>query len=384
MDLSTPLRSARSIREGKQTLAMTTGRKNAMAHVRSRWPRFDRIKPMQNIIDNLKEDLATVKDAGDIKSIYDKYLGKSGIIKDELSRLKDLSPEERRTKGPEIQAIQREAQELINARQGELGSQVSEQILEEQEEQIGHCSVKVGHLHPITKTIRMINRLFEEMGYSIIEGPEIETDEYCFQRLNVPLDHPARDMQDSLYIEEPNILLRTQTSSIEAHVLQDFKPPFKVVVPGRVYRNEKVSKSNHFIFHQYQAVVVLEKTSLKDLLGTFNHMFKKLYGDDVVVRYRNKYYPEVEPGVGLDMQCFSCKGVGCPLCKGVGWIEMGGAGMIHPKVLEMAGINKDKWMGFAFGLGLDRWVMAKYKIKDIRTLLGGNLAYRMDRDENSL
>lgn len=336
------------------------------------------------LITKINFDLKEAHDTSQIKSVYDKYLGKSGIIKEELSKLKNLSPEERRLRGPEIQALQKQAQELINHRQQEIGSEVEELLLDEQKEDIGYCSPKIGHLHPITKTIRMINRLFEEMGYSIMEGPEIETDEFCFQRLNVPLDHPARDMQDSLYVEEPNILLRTQTSSIEAHVLQDYKPPFKVVVPGRVYRNEKVSKSNHFIFHQYQAVVVLEKTSLKDLLGTFNHLFKKLYGDNVVVRYRNKYYPEVEPGVGLDMQCFSCKGKGCPLCKGVGWIEMGGAGMIHPKVLEMAGINKDKWMGFAFGLGLDRWVMAKYKIKDIRTLLGGNLAYRMDRDENTL
>jgi phenylalanyl-tRNA synthetase alpha chain len=163
--------------------------------------------------------------------------------------------------------------------------------------------------------------------------------------------------------------------------LANYKPPFKIVSPGRVYRNESVNKSNHFIFHHYQGVVVVEKTSLKDLFGILDVLFRKMYGPDVVVRYRNKYYPEVEPGVGPDMQCFSCHGAGCPLCKGVGWIEMGGAGMIHPRVMQKAGIDTEKWMGFAFGLGLDRWVMAKYKITDIRTLLGGNLGYKYYENE---
>jgi phenylalanyl-tRNA synthetase alpha chain len=220
------------------------------------------------------------------------------------------------------------------------------------------------------------------MGYSIMDGPEIEQDEFCFQRLNVPSDHPARDMQDTIYIKEPEFLLRTQTSSIESRTLANCKPPFKIVSPGRVYRNESVNKSNHFVFHHYQGVVVAEKTNLKDLFGTFDVLFKKMYGENVITRYRNKYYPEVEPGVGPDMQCFNCHGKGCALCKGVGWIEMGGAGIIHPNVMKMAGIDNKKWTGFAFGLGLDRWVMAKYKITDIRTLLGGNLGYKYYENES--
>ncbi len=183
-------------------------------------------------------------------------------------------------------------------------------------------------------------------------------------------------MQDSIYIHEPDYLLRTQTSSIEARLLSQEKPPFKAAFPGKTYRNEKVTKSNHFIFHQYQGVAVDKNINLKDLIGTFDLLFKELYGPDVIVRYRCKYYPEVEPGMGLDLQCFNCHGSGCPVCKGAGWMEMGGAGIIHPKVLEMAGIDPKTWRGFAFGLGLDRWVMAKFNIKDIRTLLGGNLAYK--------
>lgn len=203
------------------------------------------------------------------------------------------------------------------------------------------------------------------------------TDEYNFKRLNVPINHPARDMQDSIYIKEPEVLLRTQTSTIESYLLQSHSRqlPIRVAFPGSVFRNEKVNRSNHFVFHQYQAVVVDKGITMKDLLGTMDLMFKTLYGSDVVVRYRCKYYPEVEPGVGPDMQCFSCHGSGCPICKYAGWIEMGGAGMIHPKVLEMAGIDpKMVWICFWHGTrSLDN---GPKNIKDIRTLLGGNLAYK--------
>ncbi|HBP50972.1 MAG: Phenylalanine-tRNA ligase alpha subunit [Candidatus Shapirobacteria bacterium GW2011_GWE1_38_10] len=237
---------------------------------------------------------------------------------------------------------------------------------------------KVGHLHPITQTERQLNEVFRKLGFSIYSSPEIVTDEFNFTRLNVPQNHPARDMQDTIYIKEPEYLLRTQTSTIESYLLQAESKnlPIRTAFPGSVYRNEKVNRSNHFVFHQYQAVVVDKGITMKDLIGTMDLMFKTLYGSKVVVRYRCKYYPEVEPGVGPDMQCFSCHGRGCPLCKYAGWIEMGGSGMIHPKVLEAAGIDPKIWTGFAFGMGLDRWTMAQNDIKDIRTLRGGNLAYK--------
>jgi len=237
---------------------------------------------------------------------------------------------------------------------------------------------KIGHLHPITQTERELNAVFKKLGFSVYNSPEIVTDEFNFEGLNVPKDHPARDMQDSIYIKEPEYLLRTQTSAIEAYLLKEKSKnlPIRAAFPGSVFRNEKVNRSNHFVFHQYQAVVVDKGITMKDLIGTMDLMFKTLYGPDVVVRYRCKYYPEVEPGVGPDMQCFSCHGKGCPLCKYAGWIEMGGSGMIHPKVLEKAGIDPKIWSGFAFGMGLDRWTMAQKNIKDIRTLMGGNLAYK--------
>lgn len=336
------------------------------------------------IIDRLKNELNNITLPDDLKSLWKKYLGKEGEVKLMLKKIAKMSQEERSVQGPIIQEIYKVTEALFREKEKFLNQKGNSNDLKKQEENLGYEISKIGHLHPITQTIRMLNKIFMDMGYSIMDGPEIEVDEFCFQRLNVPSDHPARDMQDTLYIKEPNVLLRTQTSSVEAHVLETYKPPFKVVCPGRVYRNEKVNKSNHFIFHHYQGIVVMEKVSLKDLFGTINHLFKKIYGPDVKIRFRNKYYPEVEPGVGPDMQCFNCRGKGCSLCKGLGWIEMGGAGIVHPNVLSRARIDNKKWMGFAFGLGLDRWVMAKYNITDIRTLLGGSLGYKYYENENTL
>ena len=329
-----------------------------------------------DIADDVTYALKEIHTQEELGSLKRAYVGKAGKLKTLFQSINTLSTEEKRTKGKELNTLQTRLTELFVQKEKELSETSEETILAEEKEFLSHQSIKLGHTHPVTETVRLMNHIFTTMGYSIMEGPEVETDEFCLQRLNVPPNHPARDMQDTIYIKEPDILLRSQTSSVEARVLATYKPPFKVVIPGRVYRNEKVNKSNHFIFHQYQGVVVLEKTSLKELFGTFTHLFKAMYGEDVVIRYRYKYYPEVVPGAGPDMQCFQCKGKGCSLCKFVGWIEMGGSGMIHPHVLTAAGLDPEKWMGFAFGLGLDRWVMAKYNIGDIRSLLGGDIAYQ--------
>ena len=338
----------------------------------------------KGILVELKQKIKKVKSDQELRALWQKYLGKNGVLKGLFKKLGSLSDGEKRKQGPLLQKLQTDFMEIFKKKEADLKELVYAEKLKADREALDFKVPKIGHLHPLTMTIRELNSIFLSMGYSIMDGPEIETDEYCLKRLNVPADHPARDMQDTIYIQQPDILLRTQTSSIESRLLQDYKPPIKVVSPGRVYRNEKVNRSNHFMFHQYQGVVVLPEVSLKDLFGTFTTVFRKMYGPDVVVRYRNKYYPEVEPGVGPDMQCFSCKGKGCPICKGVGWIEMGGAGIIHPNVLKMAGIDPKKWKGFAFGLGLDRWAMAKYNIKDIRTLLGGSLAYKYYENESTL
>jgi len=337
---------------------------------------------MKNLVDLLKADLASARLVNDTEKIWRQYFGDSGSIKLALKEIKNLTVAEKKIKMPLMKQLYQEALDLFKAKENLLKGDKLKSELEAGAEELNYDLPKIGHLHPITKTIREMNQLFTRLGFSIMDGPEIEEDEYCFQRLNVPFDHPARDMQDTIYIKEPNVLLRTQTSSIEARVLENYKPPFKIVSPGRVYRNENVNKSNHFIFHQYQAAAVLNEASLKDLFGVFNVLLKKMYGPEVIVRYRNKYYPEVEPGAGIDLRCFNCQGKGCPICKGIGWMEIGGAGIIHPNVMKKAGIDAKKWQGFAFGLGLDRLVMAKYNITDIRTLLGGNLGYKYYENES--
>jgi phenylalanyl-tRNA synthetase alpha chain len=217
--------------------------------------------------------------------------------------------------------------------------------------------------------------IFKHLGFSIMEGPEIETDIYNFEKMNLPKDHPARSLQDVLYIEEPEILLRSQTSSVEAHSLENLKPPVRVVVAGKCYRFENVNASNNSMFYQFQGVALQKGLSMADLKGTLYYFAKEFFGKDRKIRFRCKYYPEVEPSAGLDLDCPFCKGKGCTVCKGRGWMEMLGCGMIHPNILKGFGYNTNEISGFAFGMGLDRIVMDRFKIKDIRSLYNGDIKY---------
>ena len=325
-------------------------------------------------IDNVATDT-------ELENLRIEIFGRNGKINQLFSEIRNVAPENRKQFGADLNQLKTELEEKLKNKSNHVetlhATSLPPKEIYDPKSTIYQLP-KVGHLHPITQTERQLNAVFKKLGFSVYNSPEIVTDEFNFERLNVPQEHPARDMQDSIYIKEPEYLLRTQTSAIEGYLLaQKSKDlPIRAVCPGAVFRNEKVNRSNHFVFHQYQAVVVDKNVTMKDLIGTMNLMFKTLYGDQAVVRYRCKYYPEVEPGVGPDMQCFACHGKGCPLCKYAGWIEMGGSGMIHPKVLQAAGIDSNVWSGFAFGMGLDRWTMAQKHIKDIRTLMGGNLAYK--------
>ena len=330
---------------------------------------------LETIKNQYQAKILNLKTDKELETLRIELFGRNGLINDLFSKIKDISNEEKKQYGADLNQLKTELEELLK------NQTVSKTEKKDLTLEIGNSEIKlpkIGHLHPVTQTERQLNEVFRKLGFSIYNSPEIVTDEFNFTRLNVPKDHPARDMQDSIYIKEPEYLLRTQTSTIESYLLKAKSKdlPIRAAFPGSVFRNEKVNRSNHFVFHQYQAVVVYKNITMKDLIGTVDLMFKTLYGPDVVVRYHAKYYPEVEPGVGPDMQCFNCHGVGCPLCKYAGWIEMGGSGMIHPKVLEAAGIDSKIWSGFAFGMGLDRWTMAQKNIKDIRTLMGGNLAYK--------
>ncbi len=234
---------------------------------------------------------------------------------------------------------------------------------------------RIGHLAPDTRVIRQMNAFFTYHGYSVAEGPDIETEEFNFERTNLPKDHPARDLQDTIYIESPDVLLRTHTSSVEARLLSAQKPPLRFVVPGVSFRNEIVNVSNHAVFYQYQGVCLDRDVSMANLKATLQGFAKFIYGPAVETRFRCKYYPEVEPGAGLDILCTFCRGGGCGICKGRGWLEILGSGMIHRRVLEKCGLDANVWSGFAFGMGLDRIIMSKFGINDIRKLHNGELVF---------
>jgi len=234
---------------------------------------------------------------------------------------------------------------------------------------------KSGYLHPTIQIIRELDEFFRYYGYSIMEGPEIETAEYNFRKLNLPEDHPATDLQDTLFIKAPDILLRTHTSSVEARVLTENEPPIRAAGAGKSYRNETLNKSNGAFLHQYQGYIVDEGITLEHLKATLTLAHQFLFGEDVILRFRYKYYPEVSPGMGVDMQCQLCEGKGCDTCKQRGWMESLGSGMIHYNTLKMCGIDPEKYTGFAFGMGLDRLVMQRFKIDDIRKLYGGGIVY---------
>lgn len=234
----------------------------------------------------------------------------------------------------------------------------------------------VGHLHPTTIVINEMNAIFTRMGFSVYDGPEIETDEYNYDRCNLPQDHPARDLQDTLFIKEPGILLRTQTSSVETHILEELTPPYRFVIPGKVYRYENASASNNSMFYQYQGLAMGEGITMAELKGTLSTFVKAFFGPDRETRFRCKYYPEVEPGVGVDISCGFCQKKGCAVCKGRGWIEMLGAGMVHPNMLRRVNLDPATNAGFAWGMGLDRIVMQRFGINDIRSLYNGDIHYR--------
>jgi len=234
-----------------------------------------------------------------------------------------------------------------------------------------------GHLHPINQVIYQITDILQSAGFSVVVGPEVETEHYNFDALNIPADHPSRDSQDTFWLKPiaERRLLRTQTSSVQVRYMEENEPPFKIVVPGRVFRNEATDATHEAQFYQVEGLWVDREVSLADLKGTLEFFLKELFGESVKLRFRPGYFPFVEPGLEIDVSCFKCGGGGCNICKQTGWIEVLGAGMVHPEVLKAGGINPDEWQGFAFGVGVDRLVMIRYGIEDIRLLYGGDIRF---------
>lgn len=331
----------------------------------------------EEILSVKNEAIAQIMDVEsdiDLENLRIKYLGKQGKITIYLKQLKNLEPEDRKALGRLLNEVKSATENAISEQYKALKSKENTEKTWF-DPTIPGKKIRIGHFHPTTEVANEMFDIFKHLGFSIIEGPEIETDEYNFGKLNLPKDHPARSLQDALYIKEPDIVLRTHTSSVEARALTSLKPPFRVVVAGKCYRFENVNASNNAMFYQFQGFALQEGLSMADLKGTLIYFVKKFFGEKREIRFRCKYYPEVEPGAGLDLDCPFCNKKGCTVCKGRGWLEMLGSGMIHPNMLRGMGYDPKKISGFAFGMGLDRIVMDRFKIKDIRSLYNGQIKY---------
>ena len=303
----------------------------------------------------------------DTEQIKIKYLGKKGELTAVLRGMGALSAEER----PVIGQLANEVRADIEAALAEKVKQAQAKALEEKlkaerlDVTMPGKAPEVGHIHPLTQVQRELENIFIGMGFSIVEGPEVELDYYNFQALNIPENHPARDTQDTFYIGE-NVLLRSQTSPVQVRTMEHQKPPSRIISPGRVYRSDALDATHSPLFHQLEGLVVDKGITMGDLKGTLEIFAKKLFGERTQIRFRPHHFPFTEPSAEVDVSCFVCGGKGCRLCKGEGWIEILGAGMVHPFVLSNCGIDPEEYSGFAFGLGLERIAMTRYGIDDIR------------------
>ncbi len=316
-----------------------------------------------------KEQVALAQNETEIEAIRVKYLGKKGELTAILKQMGSLSPEERPKMGALVNQAKQELEELINSKKTELKS--AEQLKKLAEETIDITmpakEIKPGKLHPLNTVLDDMINIFQSMGFDVVDGPEVETDHYNFECLNVPADHPARDMQDTFYLAE-NLLLRTQTSAAQIRTMETRKPPIRVICPGRVFRADEVDATHSPVFHQIEGLVVDKGVTMCDLKGVLEEFAHEIYGSDTKVKFRPSFFPFTEPSVEVDVTCSECGGKGCRVCKGSGWIEILGAGMVHPNVLRSCGIDPEEYSGFAFGIGLDRLTTTRYKISDIRLL----------------
>ena len=307
------------------------------------------------------------RDDVDTEQIKIKYLGKKGELTAVLRGMGALTPEERPIIGQLANEVRADIEEALNEKTKALQAKALEEKLKSEKLDVTMpgTPVPMGHMHPLTQVQRELENVFIGLGFSIAEGPEVELDYYNFQALNIPENHPARDTQDTFYITE-NVLLRTQTSPVQVRTMEHQKPPIRVISPGRVYRSDALDATHSPLFHQLEGLVVDKGITMGDLKGTLEIFAKKMFGENTKIRFRPHHFPFTEPSAEVDVSCFVCGGKGCRLCKGEGWIEILGAGMVHPFVLSNCGIDPEVYSGFAFGLGLERITMAKYGIDDIR------------------
>ncbi len=319
------------------------------------------------------ENCTTQKELNELKV---KYLGKKGELTTVLRGMGALSPEERPVIGSLVNQVRDKLNELFTEKEETFKKKELEKRLLTEKIDITEPSKKIelGSLHPITQIIKEVEEIFLGMGYKIADGPEVEKAIYNFDKLNTPPDHPARDIQDTFYITD-DVVLRSQTSPVQARVMENQKPPIKIICPGAVYRSDSVDATHSPVFHQIEGLVVDKNISMTDLKGTLEMFAKKCLGENTKIRFRPHHFPFTEPSAEADVSCFVCGGKGCRVCKGEGWIELLGCGMVHPNVFKNCGIDPDEYTGFAFGFGVERIAMAKFGIEDMRLLFENDVRF---------
>lgn len=320
------------------------------------------IEKIQQILEEVKT--LSAKDAKDIEALRIKYLSKKGEISQLMNEFRNVEADKKREVGMKINALKQAATEKINSLRANMTT--AEETSSDIDLTRTASPVKLGTRHPLTLVENQIINIFGRMGFVLAQGPEVEDDWHVFSSMNFPADHPARDMQDTFFVESPNILLRTHTSSVQSRVMEHSQPPIRVICPGRVYRNEAISARAHCFFHQVEGLYIDKEVSFADLKQVLLTFAREMFGADTKIRLRPSYFPFTEPSAEMDISCDICGGKGCSFCKNTGWVEILGCGMVDPAVLDANGIDSKQYTGYAFGMGVERIANLKYKVDDLR------------------
>lgn len=331
---------------------------------------------LMEIRSRAEKELALLKSAAELEALRVRVLGRKGELTAILKRMGSLLPEERPALGRLANEVRQDIGKLLDGKLSELRARERDEKLKAEtvDVTLPGKGRSLGHRHPLSIVLEEVEDIFIGMGFRIATGPEVEWDYYNFEALNLPPDHPARDTQDSFYITD-KMLLRTQTSPVQIRVMEKQSPPIRIIAPGRVYRSDAVDATHSPYFHQIEGLVVDRGITMADLKGNLVQFARRLYGESTQIRLRPHHFPFTEPSCEMDVTCFKCGGRGCPMCKGEGWVEILGAGMVHPKVLQNGGIDPDKYSGFAFGVGLERLTMFRFNIDDMRLLFENDVRF---------
>ncbi len=331
---------------------------------------------LKNIKNKIQKKIEKAEDLEGLDKIFKEYLGKKGKISKLFGSLKEMSSQKRKKTGKKINELKNFLEKKIKEKTKKIQPQSKKQ-----ESRIKIDITKPGkkpsqgHLHPLTLVSRKIEKIFQNLGFSVVEGPEIENEKYNFDALNIPKNHPARDLWDTLWLKKKGVLLRTHTSPVQVRYMEKNNPPLRIIVPGRIFRYEATDASHEINFYQVEGLMVDKEVSVANFRAIIGEFLKRFFGKETKIRMRPSFFPFTEPSFEIDVSCVNCGGEGCSVCSQTGWVEMIGAGMVHPNVLKAGGLNPKNWQGFAFGIGMDRLAMMKYKIEDIRLFYSGDLRF---------